>query len=93
MAPGKIALNGGSNGGKSISLPQVLTRSHYFSGLLVVASINRAPPGTFGAGIAEVPVLDMLRVRLSLALPICLVLIVLVSLFSSTNSPVVGITI
>lgn len=31
-------------------------------GLLVAACVNRAPPGTFGAAVAEVGVLDMLKV-------------------------------
>lgn len=41
---GKVAINGGSNGG-----------------LLVAASVNRAPEGTFGAAVAEVGVLDLLK--------------------------------
>lgn len=41
---GKVAINGGSNGG-----------------LLVAACVNRAPVGTFGAAVAEVGVLDMLK--------------------------------
>ncbi|KAG4065952.1 hypothetical protein HA402_012302, partial [Bradysia odoriphaga] len=45
-APGKVAINGGSNGG-----------------LLVAACVNRAPEGTFGAAVAEVGVLDLLKVR------------------------------
>jgi len=43
-APGKVAINGGSNGG-----------------LLVVACVHRAPSGTFGAAVAEVGVLDLLK--------------------------------
>ncbi|KAF9457998.1 prolyl oligopeptidase [Collybia nuda] len=41
---GKVAINGGSNGG-----------------LLIGACINRAPEGTFGAAVAEVGVLDLLK--------------------------------
>ncbi|EIM85490.1 prolyl oligopeptidase [Stereum hirsutum FP-91666 SS1] len=41
---GKVAINGGSNGG-----------------LLVAASALRAPEGTFGAAVAEVGVLDLLK--------------------------------
>ncbi|KAH7890841.1 prolyl oligopeptidase [Phlebopus sp. FC_14] len=44
-APGKVAINGGSNGG-----------------LLIGACVNIAPEGTFGAGVAEVGVLDLLKV-------------------------------
>ncbi|KAF5372042.1 hypothetical protein D9615_008071 [Tricholomella constricta] len=44
VGPGKVAINGGSNGG-----------------LLVGACINRAPEGTFGAAVAEVGVLDLLK--------------------------------
>ncbi|KAF9449560.1 hypothetical protein P691DRAFT_799170 [Macrolepiota fuliginosa MF-IS2] len=44
VGPGKVAINGGSNGG-----------------LLVAACANRAPEGTFGAAVAEVGVLDMLK--------------------------------
>ncbi|TDL29150.1 hypothetical protein BD410DRAFT_779479 [Rickenella mellea] len=43
-APGKVAINGGSNGG-----------------LLIGACVNRAPEGTFGAAVAEVGVLDLLK--------------------------------
>ncbi|KAG8875819.1 hypothetical protein FRB98_007565 [Tulasnella sp. 332] len=43
-APGKVAINGGSNGGT-----------------LVAACVNRAPEGTFGAAVAEVGVLDLLK--------------------------------
>ncbi|KAF4574478.1 hypothetical protein EYR36_005813 [Pleurotus pulmonarius] len=46
-APGKVAINGGSNGG-----------------LLVAACVNRAPEGTFGAAVAEVGVLDLLKFHL-----------------------------
>lgn len=31
-------------------------------GLLIGACVNRAPEGTFGAAVAEVPALDMLKV-------------------------------
>lgn len=34
----------------------------YDQGLLVTACANRAPEGTFGAAVAEVGVLDMLKV-------------------------------
>ncbi|EGN96818.1 hypothetical protein SERLA73DRAFT_124603 [Serpula lacrymans var. lacrymans S7.3] len=43
-AAGKVAINGGSNGG-----------------LLVAACVNIAPEGTFGASVAEVGVLDLLK--------------------------------
>ena len=33
-----------------------------WEGLLIAACINRAPPGTFGAAIADVGLYDMLRV-------------------------------
>lgn len=46
-APGKVAINGGSNGG-----------------LLVAACTNIAPEGTFGAAVAEVGVMDLLKVSL-----------------------------
>lgn len=35
------------------------------SGLLVAACVNIAPEGTFGAGVAEVGVLDLLKVRVT----------------------------
>lgn len=34
-----------------------------YQGLLVAACVNRAPEGTFGAAVAEVGVLDLLKVR------------------------------
>ena len=40
---------------------------HVFSdspGLLVGACVNRAPEGTFGAAVAEVGVMDLLKVTL-----------------------------
>lgn len=36
----------------------------YGTGLLVAACVNRAPPGTFGVAVAEVGVLDQLKVHL-----------------------------
>jgi len=44
VGAGKVAINGGSNGG-----------------LLVAACVNRATEGTFGAAVAEVGVLDLLK--------------------------------
>ncbi|KAG8895004.1 hypothetical protein FRB99_000820, partial [Tulasnella sp. 403] len=41
---GKVAINGGSNGGT-----------------LVAACVNRAPEGTFGAAVADVGVMDLLK--------------------------------
>jgi prolyl oligopeptidase PreP (S9A serine peptidase family) len=38
-------------------------------GLLVAACANRAPQGTFGAAVAEVGVLDMLKVTCLRTLP------------------------
>jgi hypothetical protein len=43
-----------------------LSRTHQnlfglFAGLLVAACVNRAPEGTFGAAVAEVGVLDLLK--------------------------------
>lgn len=38
--------------------------STVFVGLLVAACVNRAPEGTFGAAVAEVGVLDLLKVFL-----------------------------
>jgi prolyl oligopeptidase PreP (S9A serine peptidase family) len=35
------------------------------TGLLVGACINRAPAGTFGAAVADVGVMDLLKVRLT----------------------------
>jgi len=36
--------------------------SNVSAGLLVGACVNRAPEGTFGAAVAEVGVLDLLKV-------------------------------
>lgn len=38
--------------------------SNQIVGLLVAACVNRAPEGTFGAAVAEVGVLDLLKVRI-----------------------------
>lgn len=35
-----------------------------FAGLLVGACVNRAPEGTFGAAVADVGVMDLLKVNL-----------------------------
>lgn len=42
----------------------VLARSYgnIVTGLLIAACVNIAPEGTFGAGVAEVGVLDLLKV-------------------------------
>lgn len=65
-AAGKVAINGGSNGGKhTISFSYLLIVTVYGAGLLVAACANRAPEGTFGSAVAEVGVLDMLKVSLS----------------------------
>ena len=66
---GKVAINGGSNGGTSrkLDISANLSCSFIFCitiGLLVAASVNRAPEGTFGAAVAEVGVLDLLKARI-----------------------------
>jgi prolyl oligopeptidase len=68
-APGKVAINGASNGGAFVTLlSRALISLSSCLGLLVAACINRAPEGTFGAAVAEVGVHDLLRVRTSLTL-------------------------
>lgn len=58
---GKIAINGGSNGGKVDSV--LVSKSNQIClGLLVAACVNRAPEALFGAAVAEVGVLDLLKV-------------------------------
>jgi hypothetical protein len=51
-----------------VRIPLIVLRTHWnllglVPGLLVAACVNRAPEGTFGAAVAEVGVLDLLRVR------------------------------
>ncbi|KAG9313061.1 prolyl oligopeptidase [Chiua virens] len=62
-AAGKVAINGGSNGGKwshdLIDNHDLITSP---TGLLVGACVNIAPQGTFGAAAAEVGVMDLLKV-------------------------------
>lgn len=58
---GKVAINGGSNGGKD-DIALVDKSNLICLGLLVAACVNRAPEGLFGAAIAEVGVLDLLKV-------------------------------
>jgi len=63
VAADKLTINGGSNGGASTGLPfNQFWNDTPRIGLLVAACLNRAPPGTFGAAVAEVGVLDMLKV-------------------------------
>lgn len=62
---GKVAINGGSNGGQYSTFQDL--RLHlglrlFLTGLLVAACVNRAPEGTFGAAVAEVGVHDLLKV-------------------------------
>ena len=68
-APGKVVINGGSNGGAFFTLLDYQGECRSLSsclGLLVAACINRAPEGTFGAAVAEIGVHDLLKVRTSL---------------------------
>jgi hypothetical protein len=47
-------------------IPALCIMSHPFSdclGLLIGACVNRAPEGTFGAAVAEVGVMDLLKVK------------------------------
>ena len=65
-ARGKVAINGGSNGGMQppwFHSTVVLNSDSQLSGLLVAACVNRAPEGLLGAAVAEVGVLDLLKVR------------------------------
>ena len=66
-APGKVAINGGSNGGarSSSCFTTELSTQILCLGLLVAACINRAPEGTFGSAVADVGVHDLLKVRSS----------------------------
>ena len=63
-AADKLTIAGGSNGGRLWMY--LITRDtlalRFSAGLLVAACVNRAPPGTFGAAVAEVGVLDLLKV-------------------------------
>src|SRR4051812_27485915 len=72
-APGKVAINGGSNGGNCLilklfraTLPIDFLKRYIlsFQGLLVAACVNRAPEGLIGAAVAEAGVLDLLKVRI-----------------------------
>lgn len=62
-APGKVAINGASNGG-TFSEPSCIDGvvTIVLAGLLVAACVNRAPEGLLGAAVAEVGVLDLLKV-------------------------------
>jgi prolyl oligopeptidase len=54
----------------SYSRPVVRARDfNKHLGLLVAACVNRAPAGTFGAAVAEVGVLDLLKVRICCCIP------------------------
>ena len=68
-APGKVAINGASNGGAGSSRYFQIDLLSLFPylGLLVAACINRAPEGTFGAAVAELGVHDLLKVSSSFA--------------------------
>jgi prolyl oligopeptidase len=60
-APGKVAIHGGSNGGRCFLCGES-SAAHAVAGLLVSACVLRAPEGTFGAAVAEVGVHDYLKV-------------------------------
>ena len=60
--PGKVAINGASNGGKCQIILFFIYIMTLWAGLLVATCINRAPEGTFSAAVAEVGVLNMLKV-------------------------------
>ena len=62
-APGKVAINGGSNGGAFMLCrrPTLMMLIGRETGLLVAACVNRAPEGLLGAAVADVGVLDLLK--------------------------------
>ena len=60
-ARGKIGINGGSNGGMLFDINAGVLL--FSTGLLVAACVNRAPEGLLGSAVAEVGVLDLLKVR------------------------------
>ena len=62
-ASGKIAMHGISNGGKYRSHTPSFGCPRSGTGLLVCATVARAPEGLFGAVIAEYGVQDLLRVH------------------------------
>ena len=55
-------------------------------GLLVAACVNIAPEGTFGAAVAEVGVLDLLKVRV-------IVLIAFISAHHNSNSLPISLSV
>ncbi len=60
-ARGKVAINGGSNGGRNLRHRDLHSANRTLVGLLVAACVNRAPEGLLGAAVAEVGVLDLLK--------------------------------
>ena len=68
VGAGKVAINGASNGGQSPMHFLLIFESWSALrvGLLVGACVNRAPQGTFGAAVAEVGVMDLLKVCIDL---------------------------